>query len=91
MRVIKSIAVILVILITATVIYWPEIRGWWLARQIRNEKIRWRCVRYYGGGGMTSPPMTEEQVTRWIGRDCNAEVGHIDRVNGIIFYRPRGS
>jgi hypothetical protein len=60
-------------------------------KEQRQERITWKFVRYYGGGGFTAPhPMTLREATKYIGQECNAEVGHIDRECGFIFYRPRG-
>lgn len=60
--------------------YWP-----------RADRRIWKCVRYQGGGSVVTPrSMTIEEATRWLGRDNNGEVMHVDRDRGFIFYRPRG-
>lgn len=68
--------------------------GWtWYrhTKKRREKRVLWRFVRYFGGGSLTAPhPMTAREAARWIGQECNAEVGHIDYEYGFIFYRPRG-
>lgn len=72
------------ILVIIGVIWWTQFR------RDRNRRI-WRCVRWQGGGSLVSPrPMTQEEVTLWLARHANAEVGHVDTDHGFIFYRPRG-
>jgi hypothetical protein len=63
---------------------------WYVHFRARSRRI-WNCVRYFGGGRLQSPhPMTLEEVTKWLARDNNAEIGHVDEDHGFIFYRPRG-
>lgn len=62
----------------------------WLLRR-RAKKIVWRCTRYGGGGSLSSPyAMTLREVTRWLARDCNAEIGFVNAEHGFIHYRQRG-
>lgn len=55
------------------------------------EKRYWRCVRYQGGGVLTTPKkMTLAQVAEWLGKTANVEIAHVDENYGFVFYRPRG-
>lgn len=63
---------------------------WFFHFREQPQRRIWRCIRYQGGGKLTTPrPMTLEEVTRWLARDNNAEIGCVDQENGFVFYRPR--
>jgi hypothetical protein len=63
---------------------------WFFHFRSPPAKRIWNCVRYYGGGSLTSPkPMTLEEVTQWLANDMHVEIAYIDHEHGFIFYRPK--